>query len=43
MNRTKDQIKSAPEYDDSMNGIRATALVSAATTAPAALGYRDWD
>jgi hypothetical protein len=43
VNRTKDQIKSAPEYDDSMNTDPSYRDDLGTYYGAGGLGYRDWD
>ena len=43
VNRTKEQIKSAPEYDESLAGDETYRQDLGAYYGPGGLGYRDWD
>jgi hypothetical protein len=43
VNRTKDQIKDAPEYDDSMMGDTGYHDELGSYYGPGGTGYRDWD
>jgi hypothetical protein len=43
VNRTKEQIKNAPEYDDSLVGDDAYHANVGSYYAPGGFGYRDWD
>jgi hypothetical protein len=43
VNRTKDEIKSAPEFDDSMIGDEAYRSTLGSYYGPGGAGYRDWN
>ena len=43
VNRTKDQIKDAPEFDDSLTGDEAYRGQLGSYYGPGGAGYRDWD
>jgi hypothetical protein len=43
VNRTKDQIKHAPEYDEQLVGDESYRTSVGSYYAPGGSGYRDWD
>ena len=43
VNRTKDQIKNAPEFDDTLTGDEAYRGQLGSYYGPGGTGYRDWD
>ena len=43
MNRTKDQIKAAPEFDESLTRDEAYHSRLGSYYGPGGAGYRDWD
>ena len=43
VNRTKDQIKNAPEFDDSLTGDQSYRTRLGSYYSQGGVGYRDWD